>query len=193
VIAILPEHIVIAVLRQLSFAQTFAQTKTIAQTSPRYCRVVGRNKNTSPVAAAFLFFLFLGISVLITGCQTAKIQNVMLSLNTVKKTVMSVLPQGMKEESLNGRELTSGYFNSRNWDEDATDMAERAYAKVLILNSGRPYKLDVNVFREKRQKDGTYKSGAVDRKLTKDLVDRLKDALADRREDRNIIDDFRAF
>lgn len=172
-----------AVLRQLFFAQTY----------PRYYRPFGKNRNTSPAAAALLFLLFLGISVLITGCQTAKIQNVMLSLNTVKKTVMSVLPQGMKEESLNGRELTSGYFNPRNWDEDATDMSERAYAKVLILNSGRPYKLDVNVFRERRQKDGSHKQGSSDRKLTKDLVDRLKDALADRREDRNIIDDFRAF
>lgn len=117
----------------------------------------------------------------------------MLSLNTVKKTVISLLPQGLKDESLNGRELTSGYFNPKNWDEDGTDLPERAIAKVLILNSGRPYKIDVHVYKEKRVKEGAYKKGSEDKKLTKDLVDRIKDALADRREDRNIIDDFRAF
>jgi len=117
----------------------------------------------------------------------------MLSLTTVKKTVSNVIPQGVKEESINGREFKSGYFNPRNWDEDATDLAERAYAKVLILNSGRPYRIDVHVYREKRSRDGQYKKASEDSKLTKDLVDRLKEALADRREDRNIIDEFRAF
>lgn len=146
------------------------------------------------MTALAIFFLFLGVSVLMTGCQSsAKIDNVMLALTTVKKTVFAVIPQGVKEESINGRELTSGYFNPGNWDEDATDLGERAYAKVLILNSGRPYRIDVRVLREKRGKDGGYKKAVEDRKLTKDLVDRLKEALADRREDRNIIDDFRAF
>lgn len=147
-----------------------------------------------PVTAVLVFLLFLGVSVLMTGCQSsAKIENVMLALTTVKKTISSVLPQGVKEESINGRELKSGYFNPKNWDEDATDLAERAYAKVLILNSGRPYRIDVHVYREKRSKTGQYKQSIDDEKLTKDLVDRLKEALADRREDRNIIDDFRAF
>jgi len=146
------------------------------------------------MTAVLVFLLFLGASVLMTACQSsAKIDNVMLSLTTVKKTVSNVIPQGVKEESINGREFKSGYFNPRNWDEDATDLAERAYAKVLILNSGRPYRIDVHVYREKRSRDGQYKKASEDSKLTKDLVDRLKEALADRREDRNIIDEFRAF
>jgi hypothetical protein len=129
-----------------------------------------------------------------TGCQApAKINNVALSLQTVKKTINNIIPQGMKDESLNGREITSGYFNPKNWEEDATDKAERAYAKVLILGEGRPYRIDVHVFKEKKNKSGTYHKTGEDRKVTKELVDRLKDALADRREDRNIIDDFRAF
>lgn len=128
------------------------------------------------------------------ACQTpAKIDNVMLSLQTVRKAVLSVLPQGMKEESLNGRELTSGYYSAHNVEEDATDKSERAYAKVLILESGRPYRIDVHVFKEKRGKNGVYKLSGEDKKLTKELVDRLRDALTDRHEDRNIIDDFRAF
>ena len=94
---------------------------------------------------------------------------------------------------MNGRELTSGYFTPADWEEDATDKSERAYAKVLILGSGRPYRIDVHVFREKRSKAGAYAKTGEDHKLTNTLVERLKEALADRREDRNIIDDFRVY
>lgn len=117
----------------------------------------------------------------------------MVAFTTVKKVVMNILPQGVREESLNGREVTSGYFNPRNWEEDASEKSERAFAKVLILGSSRPYSIDVHVFKEKRRGSGNYRNAGEDRKLTKDLVDRIKEALADRREDRNIIDDFRAF
>src|SRR5262249_51144281 len=135
-----------------------------------------------------------GASILLAGCQSpAKINNVMLSLTTVKKTVISLLPQGLKGESENGRELTSGYFNAHNWEEDATDKSERVYAKVLILESGRPYRIDVHVIKEKKGKGGAYTKTGEDKKATQDLVEKLKDALADRREDRNIIDEFRAF
>jgi hypothetical protein len=39
----------------------------------------------------------------------------------------------------------------------------------------------------------TYKSLGSDKKLAQELAKRFKAALADRREDRNVIDDFRAF
>lgn len=103
------------------------------------------------------------------------------------------MPMGsVKEQSLNGRELTSYYFNPKDFDEDATDRAERAYAKVTILGSGRPYTIEVRVFREKRIK-GQYTLIGEDRKLSNELLERIREALADRRDDRNIIDDFRAF
>ena len=160
--------------------------------SSRY-RLAPRQK-ASPLAAFLLFLLFLAVSMAMTGCQApAKINNVALSLQTVKKTIASIIPQGVKEESLNGREVTSGYFNLKNWEEDATDKTERAYAKVLILGEGRPYRIDVHVYKEKKSKSGTYNKTGEDKKVTKELVARLKDALADRREDRNIIDDFRPF
>lgn len=140
-----------------------------------------------------VFFFVLSASLLTSGCQSpANIPEVMLSLQTVRKTLIAVLPQGLREESVNGRELTSGYFNPQNLEEDATDKVERAYAKVVILNASRPYRIDAHVYREKRV-SGTYRKMSEDKKLTKDLVSRIKEALADRREDRNVIDDFRAF
>jgi hypothetical protein len=150
-------------------------------------------KRTSPIVALLVFFLFLAISAVLTGCQIkAKINDVKIALTTVKKIVLNNLPQGLREESANGRELTSGYFSPHKWEEDATDKSERAYAKVLILGSGRPYSIDVKVVREKKR-GSRYANLGEDRKLTKELVDRLKESLADRRDDRNIIDDFRAF
>lgn len=151
-------------------------------------------RRPSPVAALLLFAAFLIASMLLTGCMTPpKIQGVMLPFMAVKKTVINQMPMGsVKHESLNGRELTSYYFNPKDFDEDATDRAERAYAKVTILGAGRPYGIDVKVMREKRTR-GKYTLVGEDRKLTKELIDRIREALADRRDDRNIIDDFRAF
>jgi len=117
----------------------------------------------------------------------------MLSLTTLKKIVVSQMPMGaVREQSPNGRELTSYYFNPRDFDEDATDRAERAYAKVTILGAGRPYSIEARVFREKRIK-GQYKLIGEDRRLSNELLERIREAIADRRDDRNIIDDFRAF
>lgn len=144
--------------------------------------------------ALFTFLAFLAFAILVTGCQSpAKITNVTLSLQSIKRTVIATLPHGLREQSLNGRELLSGYFSLKNWEEDATDRNERAYAKVVILESGRPYRIDVNVIREKKVRANTYNKFGVDKKATKELVDKIREALADRREDRNIIDDFRAF
>jgi hypothetical protein len=168
--------------------------------TPQKLKIHGRDfrfrtglRKPSPVFALLIFFLFLAISAVLTGCQTkSPINDIKISYPTVRKTVISNLPQGLREESANGRELTSGYFSPKNWDEDATEKSDRAYAKVVILGSSRPYSIDVKVMREKKR-GKNFANRGVDRKLTKDLVDRLKEALADRRDDRNIIDDFRAF
>lgn len=152
-------------------------------------------KKPTAFKALFFFFLFLGLSFLLGGCANkAKIQNVMLPLITVKKTVISRFPFGtVREESLNGRELLSQYFNPANMEEEAGDRPERAFVKAIILGSGRPYSVDVKVFREKRVKGTAYAKPVLDKKLTDELTTKVREALADRRDDRNIIDDFRAF
>jgi hypothetical protein len=162
------------------------------QRRKRRARYLEAPAKASPVKAVLLFMLFLGASFFLAGCQSANITEVNIPYLTVRKIVVSNLPQGLREESLNGRELTSGFFSPHNWEEDATDKPERAFAKVLILNSGRPYDIKVTTDHEKRVK-GTYEDLGEDPKLTKQLVDRIQSALADRRDDRNIIDDFRAF
>jgi hypothetical protein len=142
------------------------------------------------ISTFFFFVLFLWISVLLGGCASGpRINNVMLPLTTVKKTVISRLPLGVvREESLNGRELLSTYFNPTNVDEEAADQSERAYAKVLILGSGRPYTVEVRVIREKRRKNNKFEKVGEDSRIGKDLLERIREALAERRDDRNVID-----
>ena len=96
---------------------------------------------------------------------------------------------------MNGRTFTSGYFSLKDFETDGTELQDRAFARVVILGEGRPYKLEVTVFREHREKGSSHyaREKLPDKKLSKMLVEKLKTALADRREDRNIIDDFRTF
>lgn len=140
-----------------------------------------------------LFALFILSSAILTSCaNTATIRDVMLSYNATKTVVVANIPQGVRKESPNGRELTSNYFQIENFQPDKGTANERAYALVKILGSSRPYNVDVQVYREEKRK-GIWRADGTDSEMTEQLGERLKQALADRREDRNVIDEFRAF
>jgi hypothetical protein len=145
--------------------------------------------------AARSLALFVGVAVVFSGCSTKpSIHDVMLPYNTVRQAVISNLPFGLRKQSANGRELTSNYFSPTSFDTDAEDLPDRAYAEVVILGSSRPFQIAVKVIRERRRrKSRSYAVLGEDKKLTREMVRRLKNTLADRREDRNVIDDFRAF
>lgn len=148
---------------------------------------------TRALKALALFILFIVSSSILSSCASnATIRDVQLSYNAVKTVVASNMPHGVKRESSNGRELSSGYFAVDTFAPEKEGMTERAYAQVKILGAARPYNLDVKVFRETKS-NGIFRSDGVDRGMTKVLAERMKQALADRREDRNVIDDFRAF
>jgi hypothetical protein len=135
-------------------------------------------------------------ALLMSSCQTRRyaMENVQVPYVVVKQTIMKTMPGGVRSASTNGREMTSGYFSPTNFYEDATERAERAYAKVTILGSSRPFKLDIQTFREMKEVGSRrYINLGQDHDLTKLLARYFKDALADRREERNVIDDFRAF
>ena len=138
-------------------------------------------------------FLLLFLVALLGGCQTrAAINDVMLPLHFIKSVVKTTMPQGVRSESTNGREFKSNFFSPDSFDEEAPEDGDRAYAVMKVLGAGRPYMVDVTVFREKRMKH-SFAKPTKDQVLTEELTDRVREALADRREDRNVIDDFRAF
>ena len=134
---------------------------------------------------------------MITGCslKPVAIEEVNLSYAAIRQVVISTFPgNAVREQSPNGRELSSFFFNPNNVQQEGETLNDRAFAKVIILGSSRPYRLDVRVYREVRRR-GTTKHERLgeDPKLTEELVRALNENLADRREDRSIIDGFRAF
>lgn len=157
---------------------------------------------TSPKAAIFFFALFLAFSVAVTGCASRRvIENVVLPYGQVKQTILNHLPGGVRSQSSNGRELTSKYFTpEKNGDyrllkeEEIETIGERSYAEVVILGERRPYRLDVRVYRQVRDRSSKrFSSPIYDEGLTETFSQALKSALTNRRDDRNLIDDFRAF
>jgi hypothetical protein len=144
-----------------------------------------------------LAFASLAVVILASSCASnnAQIQNVPLSYNAVKTVVTRSLPGGIVRESGNGRTMTSGYFDPETLkiENEKKPLKVHAYMIVSVYGSSRPYNVDVKAFKEERAKDGAYEDLGEDPQLTDRLAERLRAALADRREDRNVIDDFRVF
>ena len=142
------------------------------------------------------YFSFL-IMVFVAGCVTnASIKDVMAPLPSIRAIVINSLPGGAKKQSMNGRELTSGFFRQDDMDENAEEERIRNFAVVTILGERRPFSIDVHVFREVRERrDGnvSYRVTGEDKRIADKLTKTIREALANRPEDRNIIDDFKAF
>ena len=169
---------------------------------PRYASVGLRRylKKAHRFCVSTLASLYLGINYFgLSGCaskSTVAINDVMTPYTTLKNVIKKSMPQGVVAESVNGREMTSGYFTPTNFYESGDSKTERVYAKVLILGSSRPFKVEVQCLRERRGREGgkgTYLPQGEDVRLSKQLAQYFRDALADRREDRTLIDDFRPF
>lgn len=143
--------------------------------------------------ALVLFGVFL--SLVLQGCQTkATINEVMLPLAVVRRVILDHVPVGVMEESRNGRTITSDWFDPSDIDVPGEDKRVRARAVVTILNSRRPYSVNVKVEKQtKLRGQSKYRDDGQDRDLTRAVGARLREALANRPADVNVIDDFRAF
>ncbi len=136
-------------------------------------------------------------SLFLAGCShAAQVQDLNLPLSTLAKVVANKSPRGIRLISPNGREFSSNYFGTPGrFDEDASAKPQRSYAVMTILGDRRPYTIVVTVIREARNQQSLneYRKLGTDAVIAKELVRRIKADLANRREDRNVIDDFRAF
>lgn len=114
------------------------------------------------------------------------------SLGDLKKTLVSLIGEP-RRVSENQRTLVSRYF-SRSPDAkfDPEKSRERLYATITILGDRRPYDVQVEVFSEVKE-GSTYVNQGVDEIETNKLGRGVRTRLNQGREDRNIIDDFRAF
>ncbi len=128
------------------------------------------------VAVAFLF-----------ACQSPKgVSGKRTSLVTIKKAVTASLPLGLKRRSSNDREFFSNYFRRPG------SRGDRAYVLVKILGERRPYNITVEVYIE-RKEGGQWIFVEKDQDLSKGIAKKIQKRLSTSRNERNVIDDFRAF
>jgi hypothetical protein len=144
-------------------------------------------------------------SCLLSGCATFDstpkyalvIKNVDWPLQELSSLVAFELPTGLRTTSENGREFYSKYFvlDGPKY-KPASDAVERYTATVIVLGDSRPYDLEIFVTKEKRVLEQTgfdYAEIGHNTMLARELEYKLRQELSKRREDRNIIDDFRVF
>jgi hypothetical protein len=150
------------------------------------------------ICAAFIFILGGCSAMGVAPSRYAlRLKNVDWPLQELQNLIAIELPTGLRTTSPNGRELYSKYFVlSGDKYKPAAEAADRYYATVIVLGVERPYDLDIFVTREKRVLGDTgyeYEEVGHNMMLARELEYKLKVELAKRREDRNIIDDFRVF
>ncbi len=143
--------------------------------------------------------LFLSFLMILVGSGCASRGSVSLdelnaSLIDLQRIVTEVLPLGKRKQSENARVFYSSYFLIKKGEyEAAAESLYRNYAEVFILGDRRPYDIEVRVITERRNSDGEYSLIKYDEGLARVISRRIQVALHKRREDRNIIDDFRVF
>ena len=138
----------------------------------------------------------LGLLFLLNGCQTdgVYLRETPLGASETRKAIVSVIGEP-RTTSDNGRELTSRYQNKNgSFDDGSKVLKERRYTVVTILGDRRPYDIHVGVVVEKKFKEnGKFETAGPDDGLAQEMADKIKKALHQSLEKRNIIDDFRAF
>ena len=140
------------------------------------------------------------------GCATLQgehpdsliIEEVDWPVTEIRQVLAAVIPAGVRTMSPNGREIQGRHFLvTRNGEfKEAGDALQRYYTHIKILGDRRPYKLEILVTHEERVLRGnqfTYVVTGYDKRLAKQIENKLRAELTKRREDRNIIDDFRVF
>lgn len=153
--------------------------------------------------------LVLAFALVTTACSTldrletpayaSKISDIEQPLANLQRLAIAALPGGLRQGSSNGREYESNYFVpdlSGGTKYPKADAPTRYYVKITVLGDSRPYAMSVVVARERRIfQDGafTYQPNGHDTRLAKELAAKIREQLTKRREDRNIIDDFRAY
>lgn len=118
-------------------------------------------------------------------------------MGQLRQASIQSLPIGLRSSSSNGRELLSQYFVLKSGKyQEAINLPVRWSAKIVLLGERRPYEVEIYVFKERRMEGSQgveYQIEGQDFRLAKRVKDQLLQKLAQRREDLNIIDDFRVF
>lgn len=144
----------------------------------------------------FRFCIAIMLSYLLVGCATgaSTINDLSMSISDLQRVVTDALPLGKRTESRNGREFYSNYFLVKKGEyEEALSTTKRNFAVITILGDRRPYQIEVVVIIEHRNQSGEFSKVGYDTGLARVITRRIQKTLHERRDNRNIIDDFRVF
>ncbi len=143
---------------------------------------------------AILWALFFTAPFLFAGCRTGVIlKDTPLGISETRRTVVTVFGEP-RSVSPNGRELYSKYYDKKGVPIERVELVkERFYTLVTILGDRRPYDIQVEVIQEERDDDGIFQVSDRDEAKAAPLAEKLKKALHQSLDSRNIIDDFRSF
>lgn len=138
-----------------------------------------------------LIFMILGGLI---SCQTpgVVISETPLGISESRRAIVSVIG-APRTISQNGRELYSKYYDKKDmFIEEPEKVKTRYYTKVVILGDRRPYDIAVEVFYEGKD-GGIFEIIDSDEGRAVEVAKKIKQALIESREKRNVIDDFRSF
>jgi len=145
----------------------------------------------------FLVLSLSGCASMMANRQSKFIKEIDWPLPQIRIAIAAQIPIGQRSISQNGRELTSEYFvPARDGYKDGAEASNRYYVQYTVLGDRRPYDIEILVTSERRTLKGNdfvYLKHGHDDRLTAELAARLAKELSKRREDRNIIDDFRVY
>lgn len=146
---------------------------------------------------SLIAFLIVGFAVLTSGCTTTGVvlHETPLNISETRKSIVSVIgePRSVSE---NGREMLSYYYDKKGNEiaKGNMDMAkERYYTHITILGDRRPYDIQVEVLIQDRDSEGGFDTTDRDDDKAAVLAEKIRKALNQSRDSRNIIDDFRSF
>lgn len=145
-----------------------------------------------------IFSLCLSGCALIRSDRRARVVGeVDWPVSGLRAIVGSQVPVGHKSISPNGREFVSLYFIlQKDGFRPGDDADDRYFVKYTILGDRRPYDVEILVTHERRVLKGiqfVYAKVGFDAKMAEVLAERLRRELSKRREDRNVVDDFRVY
>lgn len=116
------------------------------------------------------------------------------SLDTLNKAVHSALNGAILKQSSNLRTYHSLYHvPGKDINAGPQNRPERAQVIMTILGDRRPYQIQVRYRIEKRKGNGSYSYERSDQRLAEYYLSRVNEYLASRPEQRDMIDDFRAY
>lgn len=139
--------------------------------------------------------LVIAFAIFLVSCASGpSIDGLDMSPGTIQEVIEKNAPLAVRSVSSNGRVFLSTYFiGNYPMYIEATKKDPRYYAKVVLLGETRPYKVQINVFREVKFADGVYRVDGQDERQAREILKRIKQELALRRDNRNAIDDLRVF